>query len=156
MLGDRVAVDLIRKIRAMGLRAERAGQGSPPMVGDALITGQFISIDKGDRTKRVVIGFGKGSGELLTYIEGVLVTPKGYRLLGSREVETKGGKKPGLALPAIIAVATDSPVGLIVNSALTVKGEKKGGGETWEGAADGTADEIAKELKRIFQGHGWI
>ena len=35
-------------------------------------------------------------------------------------------------------------------------GEKKGGDETWEGAAKRTADEIAKELKKIFQAHGWI
>jgi len=59
-LGARVAANLVRKILDMGMPAERAGHGPPPQLGDALITGQFISIDEGDRAKRVFIGFGKG------------------------------------------------------------------------------------------------
>jgi len=56
----------------------------------------------------------------------------------------------------VMTVATGSPVGLLVNSVLTVKGEKKEGSETLEGAARRTADEIAKELKTIFRRQGWI
>ncbi len=52
-LGDRVAANLVGKIRAMGMSAQRAGQGPPPQMGDVLITGQFISIEEGDRAKRV-------------------------------------------------------------------------------------------------------
>ena len=155
-LGDRVAANLVGKIRAMGMSAQRAGQGPPPQMGDVLITGQFISIDKGERGKRVIIGFGKGSNELQTHVEGYLVTPTGNRLLGSREIETAGGKKPGLAVGAIMTAATGSPIGLVVNSVLTLKGEKKEGSETMEGAANRTADEIAKELKEVFRRHGWI
>ncbi len=155
-LGNLVAANLVRKILDMGMPAQRAGHGPPPQFGDVLITGQFISIDEGDRTKRVFIGFGKGSGELLTHIEGYLVARDGHRLLGSRQVATAGGKKPGLIVPGIVAVATSSPVGLIVRSAISVKDEKKGGAETLEGAAKRTADEMAKELKTIFRQQGWI
>ena len=155
-LGTNVGQRLVKNILKMGLPAQRAGFGPPPQIGDVLITGQFISFDKGDRAKRVLIGFGAGSKELLTHVEGYLVTPTGHRLLGSREVETKGGKKPGLALGAIMTAATGSPVGLVVNSVITIKGEKKEGSETLAGAASRTADEIAKELKKIFRYHRWI
>ena len=155
-LGNLVAANLVRKILDMGMPAQRAGHGPPPQLGDVLITGQFISIEEGDRAKRVFIGFGKGSGELLTHIEGYLVARDGHRLLGLRQVATSGGKKPGLIVPGIVAVATKSPVGLIVRSAISVKDEKKGGAETLEGAAKRTADEMAKELKTIFRQQGWI
>jgi len=59
-------------------------------------------------------------------------------------------------LPGIVTVATSNPAGLIISSALTVKGEKKEGSETLEGAARRTADEMAKELKTIFRRQGWI
>ena len=155
-LGDRVAANLVRKILDMGMPAQRAGHGPPPQFGDVLITGQFISIDEGDRAKRLFIGFGKGSGELLTHIEGYLVARDGHRLLGSRQVATAGGKKPGLIVPGIVAVATSNPVGLIARSVIGVKDEKTGGAETLEGAAKRTADELAKELKTIFRQQGWI
>ena len=155
-LGDRVAANLVRKILGMGMPAERAGRGPPPQLGDVLITGQFISIDEGDKAKRVFIGFGKGSAEIRTHVEGYLVTSSGHRLLGSRQVATAGGKMPGLMVSGAMSIATSSPVGLIINTVLTVKGEKKKGSETLEGAAKLTADEMAKELKVIFRGHGWI
>ena len=155
-LGNLVAANLVRKILDMGMPAQRAGHGPPPQLGDVLITGQFISIEEGDRAKRVFIGFGKGSSELQTHIEGYLVARDGHRLLGSRQVATAGGKKPGLIVPGIVAVATSNPAGLIVRSLIGVKDEKKGGAETLEGAAKRTADEMAKELKTIFRRQGWI
>ncbi len=155
-LGDRVAANLVRNILDMGMPAQRAGHGPPPQLGDVLITGQFISIDAGDRAKRIFIGFGKGGGEIRTHVEVYLVARDGHRLLGSRQVASKGGKKPGLLLPGIIAVATKNPAGLLVRGVISLKDEKKGGSETLEGAAKRTASEVAKELKTIFRRQGWI
>jgi hypothetical protein len=134
--------------------AQRAGQGPPPQIGDALITGQFISIDEGSRTKRVIIGLGKGSGELRTHVEGYLVTKSGHRLLGSGQVTAAGGKKPGMLLPAIGSIAMSSPVGLIVGGAVNI--HKEAGPETIEAAASRTAAAIAKELRKGFRKRGWI
>jgi hypothetical protein len=155
-LGAQVADSLVRKIRNMGMPAQRARQGPPPQLGDVLITGQFITIKKGDRASRVIIGFGVGRGELKTHIEGYLVTATGHRLLGTRDVGTAGGKKPGLLVPGIVAAVTSNPAGLIVSSVLGVRGERITRSETLEGAAKRTTDEIAKELKKIFRRQGWI
>ena len=153
-LGAMVADELARRIVEMGMPAERAGFGPPAQQGDVLITGQFITIDEGNRGKRVVIGFGKGGGELRTHIEGYLVTETEHRLLGSREIGTAGGKSPGLLVSGIITAATKNPVGLIANAVLTAKGEK--GSESLEGAAKRTSDEMAKELRAVFEREGWI
>ena len=155
-LGAQVAQGLVRKILDMGMPAQRAGHGPPPKFGDVVITGQFLLIDEGSRKKRVLIGFGKGGGELSTHIEGYLITPRGHRLLGSLQVATAGGKMPGLVVPGIVAVATGNPVGLIVNSVLTLKGEKPTGSETLEGAAKRTTAQIADDLRIIFKKKGWI
>lgn len=155
-LGALVAQHLVRKFLDMGMPAHRASNGPAPQIGDVLITGQFVKIDEGDRTKRVLIGFGKGGGELRTHVEGYVVTESGKRLLGRREVSAKGGKKPGALVPLIVAVASANPAGLVVSSVMSIKGEKKEGSETLEGAAKRTAEEIAKELEEIFRWKGWI
>ena len=155
-LGHQVAHTLVREILKMGMPAQRAGHGPLPQFGDVLITGQFISIDEGDRTKRVIIGFGKGSAEVKTHIEGYLVTERGHRLLGTRQVSAAGKKRPGLIVPGIVTAATGNPVGLIVMSVMKLKGESKKGSQTLTGVAKRTAKEIAKELKIIFRRQGWI
>ena len=155
-LGAQVAQGLVRKILDMGMPARRWGSGPPAQLGDVLITGQFITIKEGDRANRVIIGFGAGSAKLKTHIEGYLVTERGHRLLGTRQVGTAGKKTPGLLVPGIVTAATGSPVGLIAVGVMTIRGEKKKGSETLEGAAKRTSNEIAKELKKSFQRQGWI
>ncbi len=155
-LGALVAKELVRKILDMGLPAQGAGRGPAPQIGDILIGGQFITIDKGDRAGRVLIGFGKGAGELKTHVEGYLVTKSGKRLLGTRRIKAEGGKTPGLGVPGIVAAAGATPIGLMVVGAGTILGEKKKGAETLKGAAKRTAETIAKELETIFRRRGWI
>ena len=155
-LGSQVANTLVREILDMGMPAQRAGKGPPPQIGDIQITGQFVSIDEGSRGKRIFIGFGKGKGELKTHVEGYLITQKGRRLLGSREIDSASGKGPGMLLPAIVTAATANPVGLLVNGAMKIRNERKGGANTIQGAAKRTAKKIAEELKSIFRKQGWI
>ena len=155
-LGTLVAHRLVRKILDMGMPAQRAGFGPAAQLGDVLITGQFITIREGDRAKRVIIGFGAGGAKLRTHIEGYLVTERGHRLLGARQVGTAGGKKPGLLVPGIVTAVTKNPMGLIASSVMSIRAERVKRTETLEGAAKRTTDEIAKELKKIFQRQGWI
>jgi hypothetical protein len=62
---------------------------------------------------------------------------------------------PGLVVPAAVAVATASPIGLIVMGGVKVYGEASGK-NTLEGRAKATADKIAEQLKIRFQERGWI
>ena len=154
-LGGLIAEKLVADIQAMGLSAVRAGPGSSPQVGDGVIRGYLVSVEGGSAVKRFVIGFGSGASELDTVVEGYQMTPQGLRKLGSGTLSSSGGKTPGTVMPAAVAIATGSPVGLIVVGGAKIYGEASGR-NTLEGRAKATADEIADQLRIRFQDRGWI
>jgi hypothetical protein len=127
-LGAEVATDLVTEIQNMGLPAVLADGQPPPNVGDLVIK---------------------------TVVEGYLMTDQGLRRLGSGELNSGGGKTPGLAVPLVVAAATANPIGLVVAGAAKLYGEESGK-TTIEGAAQRTAEEIADKLKVAFEKQGWI
>ena len=154
-LGAQVAADLVADIREMGLPAVRSAGQPAPKQGDIALVGYFESIDEGSAMKRVVIGFGSGSAELKTQVEGYLVTASGMHKLGSGQVDSGGGKTPGVVVPIVVTAATANPIGLIVGGAVKAQGELSGR-TTIAGTAKRTADAIADELRKAFQKQGWI
>jgi uncharacterized protein DUF4410 len=157
-LGALIAKDLVADINAMGLSAVEADPGSTPQVGDGVIRGYLVSVEgggMGSAVKRFAVGFGSGTAEMDTVVEGFAVTPQGWRKLGSGTLSSSGNKAPGMAMPAAVALATGSPVGLIVVGGLKVYGEASGR-NSLESRAKATSDAIAEQLKIRFQDRGWI
>jgi hypothetical protein len=154
-LGALIAADLVADIQAMGLPAAQADPGSSPPIGDGVIRGYLISVQGGGAVKRFVIGFGYGTSEMDTVVEGYAVTPQGWRKLGSGTLSSSGSKTPGVAVPAAVAIASGNPIGLIVVGGLKIYGEASGR-NTLEGRAKATADAIADQLKIRFEDRGWI
>jgi hypothetical protein len=156
--GAMIAQELVKDIQNMGMPAIEAGPGSSPQVGDAVIRGYIVSTEGGgggNMVKRMVIGFGAGTAEMDTVVEGYLMTPQGLRKLGSGTLSSAGNKTPGLVVPAAVTIATGNPVGLIVVGGLKIAGAATGRSGL-EGRAKSTADEIAAQLKIRFQDRGWI
>lgn len=154
-LGAEVAEALVAEIHEMGLPAVRAGE-SEPRLGDYALVGLFESIDEGSAIKRVVIGFGSGTAEMKTQVEGYRMTESGMHRLGSRDVDAGGaGKTPGIVIPIIVTVATANPIGLAVGGAVKAGGELTGRA-TIEGTARRTADALGDELRGAFRRQGWI
>jgi hypothetical protein len=155
-LGAQVAAELVAEIREMGLPAVRSAGQPALQQGDIALVGYFESIEEGSAMKRVVIGFGSGSAELTTRVEGYLATDSGMHRLGSGSVESGGGGRyPGIVVPIIVTVATANPIGLIVGGGVKAHGELTGR-TTIEGTAKRTADAIADELRAAFEKQGWI
>jgi hypothetical protein len=154
-LGAEVAKDLVAEIQGMGLPAMQANAQTRPQVGDYVLRGYFVTIDEGSATKRIMLGFGSGSANLSTTVEGYQVTPQGLRLLGSGEVQSGGNKTPGLIVPLAVVAATANPIGLIVGGAAKVYGQASGS-DTIEGMGKRTAKTIAEQLRGAFQRQGWI
>jgi hypothetical protein len=150
-LGARMAAQLVEQIRAMGLPALQASGQTAARLNDLVIRGYLLSIEEGSAAKRVAIGFKAGGSELQTAVETSQMTAQGLRPLGSGEVASSGGKTPGMAL----ALITKSPVGLIASGTMKLRGEKSGS-STIEGRADETAKEIADQLRKAFEGQGWV
>jgi Domain of unknown function (DUF4410) len=132
----------------------QAGPGSSPQVGDGVIRGYLVSVEGGG-VKRFVVGFGFGTSEMDTVVEGDLLTPQGLRKFESGTLSTSGSKTPGVAVPAAVAIASGNPIGLIVVGGMKVYGEASGR-NTLEGRAKATADAIAEQLKIRFRDRGWI
>jgi hypothetical protein len=156
--GAMIAQQLVKDIQAMGMPAIEAGPGSSPQIGDGVIRGYIVSTEgggAGNMVKRMVIGFGAGTAEMDTVVEGYVMTPQGLRKLGSGTLSSSGNKTPGLVVPAAVAIATANPVGLIVVSGVKIYGAASGRSGL-EGRAKSTADEIAVQLKIRFQDRGWI
>jgi len=150
-----VAQHLVPEILALGMTAERAGVGPPPGQGDLLIQGEFLSIDKGSRTKRMLIGFDAGAGELRTRLVGYQVTPAGLRQLGKATIETSGGKMPGMLVPVGVGAAAGAPGrSAVISGGMNVMQEA--GPEGLNAAAKNTAKEVAKVLSQAFVRQGWI
>jgi hypothetical protein len=154
-LGAEVARALADELDKLGLPGRHAADDAVPQIDDLVLRGYFVSIDEGSTAKRMVIGFGSGSSQLKTYVEGFQMTAQGLRKLGSGSVESGGGKAPGAVLPAALAVATANPIGLVVMTAVKTAGEVSGS-STIEGRARQTAKAISKELEPRFQQQGWI
>lgn len=157
-LGALIAQNLVADINAMGLSAVQAGPGSTPQVGDGVIRGYLVSVQgggTGSMVQRFVIGFGAGTSEMDTVVEGYAVTPQGWRKLGSGTLTSSGNKAPGMVVPAAVAIATANPIGLIVVGGAKVYGEASGRNGL-QGRAKATADEIAAQLRIRFQDRGWI
>jgi Domain of unknown function (DUF4410) len=157
-LGMLIATNLVTDIQAMGLSAIHAGPDSTPQVGDVLIRGYLVSIEGGSArgtVQRLVIGFGAGTAELDTLVEGYIKTAQGLRRLGSGTLSSTGNRTPGLILPAAVTIATGNPIGLIVVGGLRVTGEVSGR-NSLDARAKATADAIAAELRLRFQDRDWI
>jgi hypothetical protein len=154
-LGQLVAQDLVKKLTAAGIPALAAAVAPVPLVGDAVIRGEFISTDEGSRLKRVLIGFGSGAAELKTLAEAYQVTASGLRPIGSAVISSEGGQLPGMLVSLGVGAATG---GLATAAAVgtTTAVVKETGSESLEAAAERTADEIAKLIVDAYKKRGWM
>lgn len=154
-LGARIAEELVEEITGMGLPAVRAAGRPDPRENDLVLVGYLTSVDEGSALKRVVIGFGSGSADMSTHVEGYRMTGSGLQKLGSGDTDSGSGKMPGVVLPVIVTVATANPIGLIVGGAAKAGGELTGRSKI-DGTATRTADKIADVLKVKFKEQGWV
>ena len=154
-VGEQIAAQLVEEFRGMGLPAMRGSSGTKPEINDLVIRGYLLSIDEGDATKRVAVGFGSGASHLSVAAEGFQMTAQGLRKLGGGKGQSGGGKTPGGAVGVAGMIATGNPVGLIVGGGVKAYGEYSGSAKI-EGRAKETAKLIAETVKPKFQEQGWI
>jgi hypothetical protein len=99
-LGTLIARDLVADIQSMGLPAALAGPGT-----------SAVSVEGGSAAKRFVVGFGSGTSEMDSLVEGYVMTAQGLRRLGSGTLSSSGSRTPGMIVPAAVAIASGNPVG---------------------------------------------
>lgn len=147
-LGRLVAQNIVKELNSAGIPAQHAVSVPETRIGDGIIRGEFITIKEGSRSKRVLIGFGAGAGELKTLAEAYVVTDAGLRPVGSTQVDTAGGKLPGMLVP----------LGLGASAAVTGSANvmQERGPEGIQAAAQRTAKELAKLIIDAYRQRGWL
>ncbi len=156
-VAESVAKHLVQHIQTLGFFAERA-TGPAPSTGNNIleVEGQFISIDEGNRTERVIIGLGAGRTDVKTYVQIFDARLKTRIMAAQYQVDAKSGLKPGMAeMTAVGALAGHAMVSALVSGGLAGVSEMY----TANVDADGkrTAEEIVtKALGPFFVSQGWI
>lgn len=153
-VANALADKLVIEIRDLGFRAER-GAGLPPgMRTGLLITGQFVSVDQGNRTERVAIGLGAGRSDVRVRAQVFDVGPAGRKLVDEIEVDAKSGLAPGMAETMGVGALTGHFVAsTLVSGAVQVADESLGASVTAD--SDRAAKGIAKQLAGFFGQQGW-
>ncbi len=154
-VANALSKELVKEIQNFGLPAERAA-GTPPSSGNILeIEGQFLSIDEGNRTERVIIGFGLGRSDVKTNVQLYDATATGRRVVEKFTTDAKSGRKPGMAVfVGAGALAGHAAVSTLVSGGVSAASEKFSANV--EADAKRTAKEIAKRLGEFFVQQGWI
>lgn len=147
-----LSVELVKAIQKLGFAADRAA-GAPP-TGNVLVSeGQFVSIDEGNRLRRMVIGLGAGATEVKTQVQVYAVTPTGRKLVQEFETTAQSSRKPGMAETMGAGAAIRGAQAVAVGAGVGVVSEY---GETVEADARRTAQAVADKLKPFFINEGWI
>ena len=149
------AVELVKRIQRLGLPAERAAAGQAAPAGSLAITGQFLSIDEGNRTERVVLGLGTGRTSVQANVQLYELTAQGMTTIDKLQADAKSGYKPGMALMLGVGGLAGNLVTSAVISGVTTTGSEL----SWATVdADGKrlANEVAKNLGKFFVAQGWI
>ncbi len=88
---------------ANGAIPANAAQATP---GTLVVQGDFTLVDQGNKTKRLLIGFGKGASDVQAHVTVSRLTANQPLVLLEFKVQSKSGKKPGAAATVGAGAAT--------------------------------------------------
>jgi hypothetical protein len=150
-----LAEQLVVRLTKYGLPAEIAASNDGRGTG-LLVQGQIVSIDEGNRTRRVLIGLGAGKSTVsadaqLYYLSGT-VAP---RFMTAFEGQADSGHMPGAA-ETMGAGAAAQRVGTsaVLTGATHAGAETRRTSDTAE--ASQLADAIAQRIGQLAVAQGWI
>jgi len=154
-LSAALATHLVKEIGVLGIPAIHAST-NVPVAGRALaIKGQFISVDEGNQAERVVIGCGLGRTDVRTLVEAYEFNEGKKVLLQKFGVNARSGDKPGMAeTMGVGAMAGHVATSAVVSAGLAVGSEEFSANV--DADADRTAKAIARQLKDVYIGQGWL
>lgn len=156
-VSNNVTDQLVKKIAAMGLNAQRATLDTYVPANALVITGYFRDIDEGNKMQELVIGLGLGEAKMDTQVQ--VLTPAGagqFRTLLEFETHADSGKLPGAALTMGAGAAAQGGVTAGMAAANVAVSGVKAYKTAMGPMADRTANKAATYLGKYFAGQGWI
>jgi len=151
-----VANEIVERLRSMGLRATRSNIPAPAGQNVLMVKGVFEGVDAGNRTRRVMVGFGAGESEVNTSVQ-LLYKPAGgrERLVQRFDTAAHSRKMPGIVEAAGLGAVTGG-----LGTSVAVGGALHGVSETTHDDvsddAKRMADSIATQVAQIGVEQGWL
>lgn len=146
-IADQVAADLVKRITAMGLTAQRMSREQMPPEDAIAVAGQFVDLDQGNRMKRMAVGFHQGQSSVSAAVQLYQVT--GARSAAQLLDFTATGVSPPLPGAAVTMGA-----GAAVQVAAATAGAKEFR-DTLSADADRMSASAARSLQTFFAKQGW-
>jgi hypothetical protein len=154
---DALSNGLVEEIDKMGLTARRvaANDDVSATAATVLIDGNIVSINEGNRAKRVVIGFGAGASDVETSVVLSYVAPQAItRQLARFQAKGSSGYAPGMLPTAGVGTAVGAASTVAVSGGTQAIRETQGA--TVSHNADDISGKIADQLRAIFAEQGWV
>jgi hypothetical protein len=138
-------------LRHRGVPASVASNYQVGTPNSLLLTGQFLTIDEGSKTKRIAIGLGAGASYLETQAElRDLSQPENLPIL-SFHTQADSGSAPG----ALVSGGAGAAVGGAAAVSAGVSGFRQSQTGTPSDIAD-TSGKIADYILQYYQKQGWL
>ena len=137
---------MIGELTKANVPSQKATEADPVPVAPVLVVeGEFIAIDQGNKSKRILIGFGRGASDIKVHVV-VSSLYKGQRTVVLEfNLNSKSGKKPG-------AAATMGAGAIAVGAAAGGVGDKKA---TVESDASRMAKLVGKQIEAFMTAQHW-
>jgi len=134
-------------IQTVSFPAQSTTSAASAVKGSALVvSGEFVAINEGDETKRIMVGFGRGSSDIKTHVTVSSVAQGHSTVVLEFNLRSESGKKPG-------AVATMGVGSLAVGAAAGGIGDRK---STVEADASRMAKLVARQLEAFMADQKWV
>jgi len=137
---------LVNELQKMAMPAETAPESAAISEHTLMIHGEFTTISQGNKTQRMMIGFGRGASDVKAHVTVSLSTDSQPVLLSEFNLTSKSGKKPG-------AAATMGIGSVAVGAAAGGVGDRKAGVEA---DTSRMAKAVAKQIKEEMISQKWI
>lgn len=155
LVADALAQKLVAELNDEGIKAYRAKDAPRTTAQSASISGYFESVDQGNRSKRVMIGFGLGGSEVRTHFyfyRGVGVTDAP---VAEMMTVAKSSLKPGMAAAAGVGVVRGTAGAAVAVSGATSAASEKFS-DSVEADARRSAKEVADQIIKRYRANGWL
>ncbi|HYL06868.1 MAG TPA: DUF4410 domain-containing protein [Thermoanaerobaculia bacterium] len=148
---------LLSELQHASVPAERAAGGdaqAPPHT--LLVQGEFTAVNEGNKTKRVLIGFGKGASDVQAHVTVSLATEEPQpTVLLEFNVKSQSGKKPGAAATVGAGAATLGTVSAGSAAAGVAGGGVLDRAATVEADASRMAKGVGKQIADLMKSQAW-
>ena len=148
---EAMATKLVAALRAEGIQAYRPSDKVKPTPRTVILTGKFVSVDQGNRTTRVLVGFGLGRTELRTQV----VAYQNREKIAEAVTATASAPRPGIG----VSLGAGAAAGTLASAAAS-GGATTAAGEmfmsTVEVDSQRTAKELAAKIGQAYRNRGWL